>query len=130
MSIDIIGFGAAGVSAGLHIFIFYLESIVWIGPLAAKIFGLTPETASKTRELAFNQGFYNLFLANVTLIGIAMSLMGQPLVGRTLMLVGTGVMLAAAVVLFLSSPDKRSTACKQGLFPLLAIVMLAAGTAT
>ena len=45
-------------------------------------------------------------------------------VGVTLMLVGTGSMLAAALVLFITSPDKRRAAVTQGLFPLLAVVSL------
>ena len=40
------------------------------------------------------------------------------------MLVGTGSMLAAALVLFITSPDKRRAAVTQGLFPLLAVVSL------
>ena len=35
--------------------------------------------------------------------------------------------LAAALLLFVTSPDKRSAAIKQGFLPLLAVVMLAAG---
>jgi putative membrane protein len=38
-------------------------------------------------------------------------------------------MFAAALVLFLSSPDKRGAAVKQGAFPLLAIVLLILGIA-
>ena len=35
--------------------------------------------------------------------------------------------LAAALLLFATSPDKRSAAIKQGFLPLLAVVTLAAG---
>ena len=47
----------------LHVFIFYMESLAWAGPRARTAFGMTAEQARNTRELAFNQGFYNLFLA-------------------------------------------------------------------
>ena len=40
------------------------------------------------------------------------------------MLAGVGSMAAAALVLFLSSPDKRPAAVKQGTLPLLAVVVL------
>ena len=36
-------------------------------------------------------------------------------------------LLAAALLLFVTSPDKRSAAIKQGFLPLLAVVALAAG---
>jgi putative membrane protein len=38
-------------------------------------------------------------------------------------------MLAAALVLFLSAPDKRPAALKQGTLPLLAVVLLGVGLA-
>ena len=36
-------------------------------------------------------------------------------------------LLAAALLLFVTSPNKRSVAIKQGFLPLLAVVALAAG---
>ena len=36
-------------------------------------------------------------------------------------------LLAAALLIFVTSPDKRSAAIKQGILPLLAVVTLAAG---
>ena len=77
-----------------------------------------------TRAFAFNQGFYNLFLAIAAILGIVVAAIGSVAVGVTLMLVGTGSMLAAALVLFITSPDKRRAAVTQGLFPLLAVVSL------
>ena len=77
-----------------------------------------------TRAFAFNQGFYNLFLAIAAILGIVLAAIGSVAVGVTLMLVGTGSMLAAALVLFITSPDKRRAAVTQGLFPLLAVVSL------
>jgi putative membrane protein len=45
------------------------------------------------------------------------------------MFAGTGSMLAAAVVLLASSPDKARAAITQGILPLVAIVLLAVGMA-
>ena len=45
----------------------------------------------------------------------------------TLVFVGTGSMLAAALVLLLSSTDKRRAAITQGALPALAIVALVIG---
>ena len=43
------------------------------------------------------------------------------------MFTGAGSMAAAALVLLLSSPDKRGAALKQGVLPTLGIVALAIG---
>ena len=43
------------------------------------------------------------------------------------MFFGTGSMLAAAALLFITSPDKRPAALKQGTTPLLAIIFLTLG---
>ena len=90
-------------------------------------FGITEEEALATKELAFNQGFYNLFLAIVTLTGIVIGGIGYNYVGLALIFAGTGSMLAAALVLLLSSPDKARAAVTQGLLPLCAIILLIIG---
>ncbi len=114
----------AALAAALHVFIFYLESLAWTTARARAVFGTSEKEAEATRELAFNQGFYNLFLAAVTGIGIVAWAAGSGVVGASLMLAGVGSMAAAAFVLFLSSPDKRPAAVKQGTLPLLALVAL------
>ena len=111
------------LSALLHIFIFYMESFAWTGEKSHTVFGLTQDEAENTREMAFNQGFYNLFLAIEVLCGCVLQLMGN-ITGIALVLFGTGSMLAAALLLFITSPNKRSAAAKQGTFPLLALVCL------
>ncbi|WP_091530328.1 DUF1304 family protein [Microlunatus soli] len=73
---------------------------------------------------AFNQGFYNLFLGIIALIGVGLVIGGQPEAGVALCLAGTGSMTAAALVLFVSSPRLRSSAIKQGTLPLLAVLGL------
>jgi putative membrane protein len=120
------GLVLAGLAAVLHVYIFWLESVVWT-TRARAVFGTTEAEAAATREMAFNQGFYNLFLAIVTAIGIALHATGSDAAGAALVLAGTGSMLAAALVLLLSSPDKRGAAIKQGTLPLLAVVALAVG---
>ena len=111
------------LSALLHIFIFYMESFAWTGEKSRSVFGLTQDQAENTREMAFNQGFYNLFLAIEVLCGCVLQLMGN-ITGIALVLFGTGSMLAAALLLFVTSPDKRGAATKQGTFPLLALICL------
>lgn len=49
---------------------------------------------------------------------------GHSAVGAALVLAGVGSMLAAALVLLLSSPDKARAAITQGLFPLVAVALV------
>jgi putative membrane protein len=103
-----------------------MESLTWTSARTRATFGISEEEALATKELAFNQGFYNLFLAIVTVAGIVIG-KEHHTVGLALMFAGTGSMLAAAVVLLVSSPDKARAAITQGTFPLIAIVLLAVG---
>jgi len=45
-----------------HVVFFVLESFLFKTPLGLRIFKLTPQAAETNAVLAFNQGFYNLFL--------------------------------------------------------------------
>lgn len=123
----ITGLVLAVLAALLHVFIFYLESIAWVSERARKTFGTSLEEAQATKQMAFNQGFYNLFLAALVFGGVATYAAGVAAVGLTLVLAGVGSMLAAAVVLLSSSPDHRAAAMKQGLLPLLAVVGVVIG---
>ncbi len=117
----------AALAALLHVYIFTMESLTWTSARTRAIFGTTAEEAETTKLLAFNQGFYNLFLAIVSGIGIAAVAMGHRAVGATLIFAGVGSMAAAAIVLLLSSPDKARAALTQGTFPVIAVVLLALG---
>jgi putative membrane protein len=123
----IAGLVFAGLAALIHVYIFVLESLAWTGPRARRTFGTTPEEAQTTRSLAFNQGFYNLFLAIAVALGIILFAADHEAVGGTLVFVGTGSMLAASLVLAISSPSKARAAAVQGLPPLVAIVLIAVG---
>ena len=124
----IAGLVLAAVAGLLHVFIFYLESIAWTSERARATFGTgTVEEATVQKELAFNQGFYNLFLAIAVFVGIVVYAIGSDAVGATLVFTGTGSMVAAALVLALSSPDKIAAALKQGVVPALAVIALAVG---
>ena len=119
----IIGMITAFLAAALHVFIFYIESFAWT-TRALSVFGMDRESAEATKEMAFNQGFYNLFLAIEAFVGIAVYFLASPTVGLTLALFGVGSMLAAALLLFVTSPGKRSAAIKQGFLPLISVAAL------
>lgn len=121
----LVGLVAAAGAALAHMFIFLLESVRWTEEPTRRIFGVRSEAdAQTTKALAFNQGFYNLFLAIATVTGIVLVLMGHITVGVTLVLTGTGMMLAAAIVLLASNRKMARAASMQGGMPLLAIVMI------
>ena len=118
----------AGLAALLHVYIFVMESFTWTTPRTRAVFGTSPEEAETTKLLAYNQGFYNLFLAIVTAVGIAAVGLGHNGIGAALVFAGVGSMLAAAVVLVTASPDKARAAVIQGTFPLIAVVLLVIAT--
>lgn len=117
----------AGLAALVHVYIFVMESLTWTTPRVRATFGVTEEEALATKSMAFNQGFYNLFLAISVFTGIILFAVGPHTVGATLVFVGAGSMAAAAIVLLLSSPDKRAAALKQGVIPAVAVIILALG---
>ena len=124
----IFGLVLAAAAAAFHVFIFALESLRWTEPETRKIFGVASEAdALTTKALAFNQGFYNLFLALTALLGVGFVIIGLTTIGLTLVFAGTGMMLAAALVLVLSDRTKLRAAAMQGTLPLLAVIATAIG---
>ncbi|AKN17426.1 DUF1304 domain-containing protein [Mycobacterium haemophilum] len=121
------GLICAALAAVLHVYIFTMESLTWTSARTRATFGTTAQEAETTKLLAFNQGFYNLFLAIVSGIGIVGVALGHDAVGAALIFAGVGSMALAAVVLLVSSPDKARAALTQGTFPVIAIVLLVLG---
>lgn len=113
-----------GIAAFIHLYIFVIESILWGRPRTNKVFGMTAEQAELNRLFAFNQGFYNLFLAIAAIAGIGLSIQGFPTIGATLMLYAAASMLGASVVLFFSQRRLIRPVLIQGLPPLLGLVSL------
>lgn len=114
----------AGLAALLHVYIFVMESLTWTTPRTRAVFGTTAEEAETTKLLAYNQGFYNLFLGVVTVLGIVAIALQHREVGSALIFAGVGSMLAAAVVLLASAPGKARAAVTQGTFPLIGVILL------
>lgn len=121
----IVGLLLCGVAALVHIYIFYMESLAWTTEKVRAVFGTSEEESRATQEMAFNQGFYNLFLAITVIVGVILFLAHQQTAGAALVFAGAGSMAAAALVLLLTSPDKRGAALKQGTLPLLGVIALA-----
>ncbi|MDQ1082869.1 MULTISPECIES: DUF1304 domain-containing protein [Microbacterium] len=116
----------AGLAALLHVYIFVLESIRWTQPGTWKTFGVADQgTADATRPMAYNQGFYNLFLAIGAAIGIVLWIVNgfDDVAGRTLLVFSLGSMLAAALVLVTSGRRYLRPAAIQGTLPLIGLVL-------
>ncbi len=112
----------AGAAAMFHIVFFVFESILWTRPKIWRRFGLTSQPdADITRPLAYNQGFYNLFLAVGVIVGLLL-LPSHESAGRAMVLFGCLSMAAAAVVLLSTGLDKLRAALLQFVPPALAVV--------
>ena len=113
------------VAALFHVVTFVLESVRWTQPAVWRRFGVASQADADTiRPMALNQGFYNLFLAIVTAVGLVLGAFEYYDAGLALIFAGAGSMLAAALVLLASSPDKARAAITQGILPLIAIVLI------
>lgn len=114
------------LAALVHVYIFVLESITWTSAGTRKTFGIATETEAETiKPMAFNQGFYNLFLAIEAALGVVLLAVNQP-IGLTLMIVGAGSMLLASLVLVSTGRRNRRSAIVQGTAPLIGLVLLLA----
>ena len=113
-----------GLAALLHVYIWVMESFTWTSPATRAKFGNSAEEAAATTEMAFNQGFYNLFLAVIAAAGVVTIVADEEAIGAAMVFCGCGSMLAAALVLLASSPRLAKAAITQGLFPAAALVAL------
>jgi putative membrane protein len=114
---------AATLAGFVHVLIFCMESLWWTTSKVRERFRQTPEQADATRLFAFNQGFYNLFLAIGTFAGLALMLTGHPRSGLTLICWNCLSMVGAAIVLTASAPQLRRGALIQGAAPLLFLLL-------
>jgi putative membrane protein len=112
------------LAAAFHLYVFFLESVRWRTPKTWKTFGLpSQEYADIIQPMAFNQGFYNLFLAlgagvGLVLLGVAST------VAVTLMVFSALCMVGAGVVLFFSIPASRRAALIQAGPPFFGVLFV------
>ena len=121
----------AAIAALIHVYIFVLESIQWTKDSTRRVFGVrSAADAELMKPLAFNQGFYNLFLA----LGVAAGLVliytgGAAQAGFGAAVFGLLSMVLAAAVLISSNPKMLRSALIQGAAPLIGVVLLVLGAA-
>ncbi len=119
----IAGLVIVALAALIHVYIFVLESMTWTSARTRAVFGTSPEQAVQTRQLAFNQGFYNLFLAIEVVAGIVAFALGVSAAGIALVVAGAGSMVLAGVVLMASDATKTRAALIQMLPPLIGVIV-------
>ena len=119
------------LAALLHGYIFLMESVWWTRPSTWKRFGVADQAAADTtKPMAYNQGFYNLFLAVGAIIGIVLIWAGGAdsagaIAGRALVLFTTACMVLAAAVLTTTGRGYLRPALIQGTLPLIGFVLFA-----
>ena len=114
---------AAGIAAAIHVFFFVLESLRFRQPATWRRFNVESQhDADLLGPMAFNQGFYNLFLAVGAAGGIAMIVMGQLEIGRTLVFFTCGSMALAGLVLVVTDRRLAGSALIQSGAPVVAIL--------
>ena len=88
-------------------------------PRTRATFGTTADEAQTTKALAFNQGFYNLFLAIVATVGIVAVASGHTAVGAALVFAGIGSMAPRRWCCCCPPPERARAAITQGTLPVL-----------
>ena len=112
------------IAAVVHIYFFILESFLFQKPNGYKIFKMNQHDHEAVKIWAFNQGFYNLFLAVGILIGLYMvNQLEIKMAGMMISFCGLS-MIAAGLVLFFSNKKMRRGALIQILPPALGFFFL------
>jgi len=113
----------AALAAAVHVYIFWLEALAF-ETVGRKAFGVSAEDAAIMKPWAYNQGFYNLFLAIGVAVGLGLT-NGSRDAGIAIIVFATASMATAAMVLIGSDPSKARGALVQGLFPAVSLIAFA-----
>lgn len=112
------------LAAVLHVYIFTMESITWTRPATWRRFGLADQAvAETTRPMAYNQGFYNLFLALGAAAGLVLFWAGPSQAGAALVIFTMLCMVLAALVLTTTGRGYGRAALVQGTVPLIGLIL-------
>ena len=115
-----------GISILFHVWAFIMESLLFMNPKIFKVFGLrTAEDAGIVKLMAFNQGFYNIFLALVLLVGLILARTpDKVMIGTGLAMGAAFCMMGAGAVLIISKPSAWYAGLIQGIPPLIVLITL------
>jgi putative membrane protein len=100
----IIAIIAASAAALIHRSFFVLESVLFERPTVFGRLGIrSAEDAAVVRPMAFNQGFYNLFLAAGILGGLVLIAAGRQPAGQPVVVFACACMVGAGIVPLVTS---------------------------
>ncbi|PJZ76781.1 DUF1304 domain-containing protein [Leptospira neocaledonica] len=113
----------AAIVGLLHVWIFIMESVLWMRPRIHRRFGVTDTKSAEAMKAVFlNQGFYNLFLAIGALYG-AIFFEIHPGYAPAILVFSCLSVFGAGLVLLVSKPAMARAAIIQGFPPLIAVVL-------
>ncbi len=112
----------AVVAILFHAAAFVMESVLFHRPGVQALLLGKPDPAPGVRLWAFNQGFYNLFLAAGPAAGLIAHHAGHPEVGRALVVYGCAFMAGCGIVLFCSNRRLWRGVLGQSGPPLIALL--------
>lgn len=108
-----------------HVMAFVFESLLWTRPAVFRRFGVASQAEADTvRNMAYNQGFYNLGLAAGVVVGLVLLLQSGDafVVGKALTIFGTACMTLAGLVLATTGRRYLRSAAIQFTLSALALV--------
>jgi putative membrane protein len=112
-----------GLAGAFHLAVFALESLLFTKPSTYKRFLIPSQAEAEiAKPWAFNQGFYNLFLA----LGAIGGLIAGGDEGHAIALFSCACMAGAGIVLVASNPKMARSAVLQAGPPIIALVLAAA----
>jgi putative membrane protein len=115
----------AVVGVLVHVGAFVMESLLFRRPAVQRLFLGRSDVEPGVFLWAFNQGFYNLFLAAGPVAGLIMYHAGHAAAGTALVLYGCAFMAAAGAVLVVSDRKLWRGAIGQSGPPLIALLAAA-----
>jgi putative membrane protein len=120
----VIGSVLIAAAALVHLVFFAMESMLWSSPRVWRRFGLSSQRDADTvRPMAYNQGFYNLFLAGGAMVGLVLYWTTLRQVGFGLIFFCGVCMVLASLVLATTDRRYRVTALLQGVLPLAGLIL-------
>src|SRR6478736_2119116 len=120
----IIGSVLIAAAAIIHVVFFAMESVLWSSPGVWRRFGVASQRdADVVRPMAYNQGFYNLFLAGGAVVGLVLYWTTLRQVGFALVFFCGICMVLASLVLLTTDRRYRGTALLQGALALAGLIL-------
>lgn len=113
------------LAAVAHVLFFAMESVLFMRPEVHRRFGVrTLADAEVIRPMAYNQGFYNLFLACGAVVGVVLAAGDRDTEGTAVTVFACACMVGAAAVLLSTGRRYARAAAVQSAFPLLALLFI------